>query len=91
MEVVLMQSACKIAISLPKEDFRELEKVRAKMGVGRSAVVAQAIRFWLQQRKNEQMIKRYQEGYRRKPERVVDLMAFEKAELEVLGTEENWS
>lgn len=86
-----MQSACKIAISLPKEEFRELEKVRAKMGIGRSAVVAQAIRFWLHQRGNEQMIKRYQEGYRQRPERVFDLMAFEKAELEVLDAEEDWS
>ena len=86
-----MQSACKIAISLPKEELRELEEVRAKMGIGRSAAVAQAIRFWLHQRKNEQMIKRYQEGYRRSPERVFDLMAFEKAELEVLDAEEDWS
>ena len=36
----------------------------------------------------EELVKRYEEGYRKKPEKVVDLRAFEKAQLEVLNPEE---
>ncbi len=86
-----MQNVRKIAISLPKDDFKEIEKVCARMGIGRSAVIGRAIRFWLQQREKAQMIKCYEDGYKRKPERVFDLESFEKAELEVLDAKEDWS
>ena len=85
-----MQNVAKIAISLRDDDFRELEKERRKVGIGRSAIVGQAIRFWLEQRKKEEMIRRYEEGYRRKPERVFELKGLEKAELEVLNPREDW-
>ena len=86
-----MQNVAKIAISLPSEDFKEIEEVRKEMGIGRSAIIDQAIHFWLEERKKEEMIKRYEEGYRKRPERVFDLKGFEKAELEVLNPEEDWS
>jgi len=86
-----MQNTAKIAISLPRDDFNQMEQLRQKMGVGRSAIIGQAIHFWLQQRKKQQMIKRYEEGYREKPESVFDLKGFERGQLEVLNPEEDWS
>lgn len=85
-----MQHSCKIAISLPKDNFQKIEQMRHKMGIGRSAVIDKAICFWLEWVEQEELIKRYEEGYRKKPEKVVDLRAFEKAQLEVLSLEE-WS
>lgn len=86
-----MQNTAKVAISLSRDDFNQIEQLRQRMGVGRSAIVSQAIHFWLEQRKKQQMIKRYEEGYMEKPEKVFDLKGFEKAQLEVLNPGENWS
>lgn len=86
-----MQNTAKVAISLSRDDFNQIEQLRQRMGVGRSAIVSQAIHFWLEQRKKQQMIKRYQEGYMEKPEKVFDLKGFEKTQLEVLNPEEDWA
>ena len=85
-----MKNVAKIAISLRSDDFKEIEMERKRMGIGRSAVIGQAIHFWLEQRKKEEMIRCYEEGYRKKPERVFHLKGLEKAELEVLNPQEDW-
>ena len=86
-------NAVKIAISLPKEDFKLLETIRKKMGITRSALIDKAIHYWLNKRKEEQMIRRYEEGYRRYPEtsaEIKELVAMEKAQAETME-EEDWS
>ncbi len=86
-----MQRSVKIGISLPKDDFGKIEEISRRMGIGRSAVITRAIRFWLERREQEESVRCYEEGYRKKPEKVVDLRAFEKAETEVLNPEEEWT
>ena len=83
-------NAVKIAISLPKEDFKLLEAIRKKMGITRSALIDKAIHYWLNKRKEEQMIKRYEEGYRQMPESIDEIIALEKAGLETWNKEEEW-
>ena len=86
-------NAVKIAISIPKEDFKLLEVLRKKMGITRSALIDKAIHYWLNRRKEEQMIKSYEEGYRRYPEtskELEELAAMEKAQAETMK-EEDWS
>lgn len=85
-----MTHAYKIAISLPKEDYEKLEEIRKAMGIARSIVIDKAIRFWLKWIEEKELIKRYEMGYRKKPEKVNDLKALESAELEVLGLDEEW-
>jgi metal-responsive CopG/Arc/MetJ family transcriptional regulator len=73
-----MQKSVKIAISLPKEDFEKIERFRKKTGVERSALVDEAIRFWFKHLEQENLIRMYEEGYRRKPESLKEIEAMEK-------------
>jgi len=86
-------NAVKIAISLPKEDFRLIEALSKKLGITRSALIDRAIHYWLSKRKEEAMIRQYIEGYRRYPEtskELKELAAMEKAQAETME-EEDWS
>lgn len=84
-----MHNSYKISFSLPKADLEMLENARKRMGLGRSAVIDMAIRFWLDSMQQQELIKRYEEGYRKKPEKTMDLKALEKAGLESM-TQEEW-
>ena len=83
-----MRNTFKIAVSLPKGDFYKLEQIRKKLALGRSAVIDKAIRFWLNYRENEELIKRYQDGYRKKPESIREIAAMEKASAEAFKEEQ---
>lgn len=83
-----MHNTLKIAISLPKEDFYKIEKIRKKLGYGRSNIIDRAIRFWLRKFEQEELIKRYQEGYREKPESIKEIKAMEKASVEAFKEED---
>lgn len=83
-----MRNTLKIAISLPKEDFYKLEQIRKKLGFGRSAIIDKAIRFWLGHREKEGLIKRYREGYLKKPENAQEIEAMEKASAEAFAEED---
>ncbi len=86
-------NAIKIAISIPKEDFKLLEALRKRIGISRSALIDRAIHYWLAKREEEEMVKRYIEGYRRypeTPEELDELAAMEKAQLETME-KEDWS
>lgn len=85
-----MQNSLKIAISIPKGSFKKIEELRNKMGIGRSALINKAIRFWLEYLEREKLIKQYEDGYKKIPEEVSDLRLLEKAEIEVLNQKERW-
>lgn len=77
-----MRNTFKIAISLPKEDFYKLEKIRKELGFGRSTIIDKAIRFWIGNREKEELIKRYREGYQKNPENIQEIEAMEKTSAE---------
>lgn len=81
----------KMAISLPKEEFLMIEKLRRKLDLSRSALIDEAIRFWLAKRSERERIHQYELGYRKKPEKVQELRALEKAQLEAIAHEGEWS
>ena len=58
----------KVAISLPKETMAEVETLRHKLHLPRSRAILEAVSLWLKKRYEEQEIKQYIEGYRKKPE-----------------------
>ena len=62
------RSAAKIAVSLPDELYRALESARRRVGKSRSAVVQQAVREWLLREARGELVREYEEGYRRQPE-----------------------
>lgn len=72
-----MIRTAKIAISLPKDDVMRIEKIRKKLGIQRSAVIDMAIRFWLNDIEERKLIRQYEEGYRRRPESLSEIKAFE--------------
>ncbi len=83
-----MQKTSKIAISLPKEDFDKIEKLRKKLGFERSAIIDKAIRFWLRYLEQQDLIKRYEQGYRKKPESVQEIKAMEQAAADAFAEED---
>ncbi len=83
-----MLKTSKIAISLPGEDFNRLEKIRKKLKMQRSAIIDKAIRFWLGHLEKNEIIKRYEDGYRKKPEHIDEVKAMESASAEAFGAEE---
>jgi hypothetical protein len=58
----------KFSVSLPWEDYQDMETSRKTAGLSRSAFVLEAIHRWKEARKKERLIETYEAGYRRIPE-----------------------
>ncbi|MFQ5794982.1 MAG: ribbon-helix-helix protein, CopG family [Candidatus Bipolaricaulia bacterium] len=58
----------KVAVSLPKEEFQAVEQLRKQLEISRSALITEAIRYWLNAKQKEEEIRHYIEGYQRYPE-----------------------
>jgi len=78
----------KIAISLPDEQARAVERVRLKLRIPRSRVIQRALDMYLTEEGFFEAVRRYERGYRRRPERP-EAGAFAEAAAAVLGRE-NW-
>ena len=63
-----MRKSAKFAVSLPWEEFQELEAVRRKAGLSRSGFLLMTIRAWRETRLKERQVRAYENGYRNKPE-----------------------
>ena len=73
-----MIKVSKIAISLPTEDLARIETIRKKLGLQRSTIIHQAIRFWFKSLQDQALVKKYEEGYKRLPESTGEMEAFQK-------------
>ena len=78
----------KVAVSLPLEAFRQVEKVRKQLRLSRSAVISGALNRWLAVSHEQEKIRAYVEGYRRSPETAREQKLFESLAGEVLAAEE---
>lgn len=85
-----MYNSCKISFSLPKEDLQMLENARKRMGLSRSAFIDMSVRFWLSWLNKKEMIRRYEEGYKKMPEQIREIKALESAGMEALRPKERW-
>ena len=83
-----MIKSSKIAISLPKDNLIRMERVRKALGLQRSAAIAMAVRFWLDSMEKTNLIKQYEEGYRKKPESLDEIKAMENASADAFAEEE---
>lgn len=83
-----MAHAVKFAVSISDEDFSTLEKIRKREKLTRSGVVAEAIRLLKQKEEKEELVRLYEEGYRKHPENIAEIKAGEKAALDVLSKED---
>jgi metal-responsive CopG/Arc/MetJ family transcriptional regulator len=86
----MARPAAKIALSLPDDLFREMERVRKKRGTTRSALVQDALRLWLRRDTEAALVREWEEGYRRVPERVVDVAAAEATGTLAFEPDDDW-
>lgn len=74
-------------MSLPPATLARLEAVRRRLGRSRSALVAEALEKWLDEREPSEEDRRYVEGYLRQPERAEELASLAAA---VIAAWEPW-
>jgi metal-responsive CopG/Arc/MetJ family transcriptional regulator len=70
-----MKRVAKVAVSLPLDTLKSLEKARLRLKKTRSAVVTEALQRWLEVEQLGDEDKRYVEGYLKKPEISVEVEA----------------
>jgi len=85
-----MRKSAKFAVSIPWEEFKELETIRRKAGLSRSGFLLATFRAWKEAREKERLVREYENGYRQKPEdaSIAEAMAATSAEA---MPEEDWT
>ena len=63
-----MAMSSKIAITLPDEILKRIERSRRRNGGTRSAFIQRAVRLLFKQEQLQEQVRQYVEGYRRVPE-----------------------
>ncbi len=83
-----MPKAVKLAISISADDYRAIEAIRKEEGSTRSGVVSEAIRLLRAKSEKERLIRLYEAGYKKHPEKLPEIRAFEKASIDILAPED---
>jgi hypothetical protein len=82
-----MLKTVKVAVSMSSEDFKVIEEIRKRDGITRSGVVVKAVRLLRDKSEKEKMIKAYENGYKKYPEKLIEIKVIEKACIETLSDE----
>ena len=80
--------ATKVAVSIPHPLYQAVERIRKAGGKSRSAVIQDALRHWLDCQAQAALVREYEAGYRRQPERRREIKAAEAAAVRLLSTED---
>jgi len=83
-----MSKSIKFAVSLPDKVFKDLEAMRKKKGLSRSAFISNAIELWKERSRLQKLAKLYVDGYKKIPENLVEIEALEKASLSSISLED---
>lgn len=83
-----MINSTKFAVSLPCREFSDMEAVRKKAGLTRSAFILEALRAWKDARQKASLVKQYREGYRLRPEAAALAEALAQTSADALPAEE---
>ncbi len=81
-------ASLKVAISIPKDLYREVERTRKKSRRSRSAVVQEALRRWLKAQKEASDAQQYVQAYRRMPETPQEILEAEAMAGNMFAAEE---
>ena len=84
----MAKPATKVAISIPSDLYQAVERVRKASGKSRSAVVQDALRYWLHSQAHAALVREYEAGYRRRPEGRREIKAAAAAAVRLLSTED---
>ena len=85
-----MATAVKIAVSIPAELHRAIETARRRGRRSRSHVVQEALRQWLRHQANVELVREYEEGYRRRPEGRAETDVALATAIGLLRDEDDW-
>jgi len=85
-----MSKAVKIAISLPADLLEALEKERRARNESRSQFFRQAVEHLLRQKRLQEAVKQYVQGYLAEPESDEEVAAVQQVSMAVLR-QEDWS
>ena len=81
-----MPKVVKIAISVPEDEFNDMESFRKKEGISRSRFITETFKFWRDEKKRENLSRTYMEGYGRIPEKIIEeVEVWEKASLDAVS------
>ena len=86
---VLMQKSAKVAISLPEDILKTIEKERKARGESRSEFFRRAVEKYLKQEKESKEIEAYVHGYTAIPEPTDEIEVIHQAGVNMLS-EESW-
>lgn len=82
------KTATKVAVSIPDDLYRAVERARKKNDKIRSAVMQDALRTWLDQEAQATLVRQYEAGYRKKPEGRREVKAAAAAAVRLLSNEQ---
>jgi hypothetical protein len=85
-----MRKAVKFAVSIPWEEFKELEAIRKKTRLSRSGFLLSTFRAWREARERERLVREYENGYCQKPEDASTAKAMADTSAESMP-EEDWT
>jgi len=83
-----MRNSVKFTVSIPWKEYDEMEAVRKKAGVTRSAFILETLSAWKNARRRENAIRQYVAGYRETPEDPALAEALARAAAEILPAED---
>ena len=84
----MARPATKVAVSIPSALYQAVERVRKASGQSRSAVIQDALRYWLDSQAQGALVREYEAGYRRKPEGRREIKAAGVTAVRLLSTED---
>jgi len=74
-----MRNVAKVAVSIPIDTLKSLERVRTRLCKTRSAAITEAINVWLRGEDIGEEDRRYVEGYLRRPESGAEAVSVARA------------
>ena len=80
--------AVKCAITIPREEYRQVEAIRKRLKTTRSAVILRALESWLAARSELELDRKYRRAYRRLPETRGEIEAQRALVSQMLASEE---
>ena len=83
-----MRRSVKFTVSIPWKEYDEMEAVRKKAGVTRSAFILETLSAWKDARRRENAVRSYVAGYRGMPEDPALAEALARAAVEILPAED---
>ena len=80
-----MPKVVKIAVSIPEDEFAEMEASRKSEDMSRSKLIREAFKFWRDEKKRAGLARQYCDGYGWIPEKISEAKIWEEAVLDVIS------